>query len=413
MRAQLTYPTKASFHLVEHWPLDTDNIEIRFEVTNSAITAIVCTWPLTSADRPPQIQPLAEGLQGMGKVDFHLARRSGVEHLVRTIQGLLALHGTIDVDFQRPTLTWLADNPDEEMGIRLTLSAKPSAVDLYKPETLDFGLVARVVAGAPTLGAHEVALSFLRRGRRDLREGRYIESIYNSFFFLETQFAPGFSDPKKVARRFKDNTLIRASLATIRRDPVDPPRGRTTTEELALWDERVAALDRTDEEIIDELVSLRGKLHHHAAKGPQPWHPDKSAGYRVPAHTLHDIAFGCAHLLVGSVLADQALDASLMHSAERAGAVTKFLFTAEGLFPTQDVTQLILGFVMAGTAIDRPMVASADRAFRRALYEQEPTARLDGYTITHQPSGRLYGRYERFNFGMVTTGSPETPTSIG
>ena len=413
MRAQLTYPVRASFHLVEHWPLDADDIAIRFEVADSAVTAIVCTWSLTSVDRPPRIEPLAKGQQGFGKVDFHLARRSDVEHLVRTIQGLLTLHGTIEVDFERPTLTWLADNPDEEMGIQLTLSAKPSPVDLYKPETLHFGVIARAVMGAPTLAGREVALSFLRRGRRDLKERRYIESIYNSFFFLETQFAPGFSDPKKVARRFKDSATIRTSLAAIRRDPVDPPRGRTTVEELAVWDERVAALDRTDEEIIDALVRLRGRLHHHAAGGPEPWHPDKSTSYRVPAHTLHDIAFACAHLLVGPVLEDDALDAGLMRSAERAGAVTQFHFAAEGLFPTRGVARLTLGIVVAGTAIDRAMVANADRAFRSALDEQEPEARLDGYTISHRPSGRLYGRYERFGFGAATTRSPETPTSIG
>lgn len=413
MRAQLTYPARASFHLIEHWPLDASDITIRFEVADAAITAIVCIWPLSLADRPPRIQPLAEGQSGIGKVDFYLARRSDVEHLVRTIQGLLALHGTIDVDYERPTLTWLADNPDEEMGIKLTLSAKPPAVDLYKPETLDFGVIARAVLGAPSLAAREIALSFLRRSRRDLKERRYIESIYNSFFFLETQFAPGFSDPKKVARRFKDNTTIRDALAAIRRDPVDPPRGFTTTEELAIWDDRVNALKRTDGEILDELVALRGRLHHHAPKGPEPWHPDKSVGYRVPAHTLHDIAFACAHLLVGPTLTDDVLDASLMRSAERAGAVTEFHFAAEGMFPARGAAQLTIGIVMAGTAIDRAMVASADRAFRRALDEQEPDARLDGYTITHRASDRLYGRYERFDFGAATTRSPETPTNIG
>ena len=395
MRAQLTYPTKASFHLEEHWSLPVGDIEVSFDVTEGQISAIICTWPLGRDDKAPTIRPLQEGQRGFGGVDFHLARREEVEHLVRTVQGLLALHGTIDVDFERPTLEWLADTPEEEMGIKLTLSAKPADVDVYKPEKLDFGLVGRAVLAAPNASKLEVALSFLRRGRRDLKEHRYIEAIYNCFFFLETQFAPGYSNPREVGKRLKENAIVLEALAAIRHDPIDPPLGFTTPEVVALWEERMSDLARSDDEIISDLVSLRGKLHHHAMRRPETWHPDKGIDYRIPAYTLHDIAVACAKQLVSPVVDDVSLGPIYMQSAERANAVTSLRFEARGLFPSRNSTRLSVNIRTAGTVIDRGMIASADREFRRILDEQVPDAQLHEYTITHMETDRVYGRYER------------------
>ncbi|MES1973347.1 MAG: hypothetical protein V4472_12890 [Pseudomonadota bacterium] len=404
MRAKLTYPTKASFHLDEHWPLRSDDLEIQFDVEESRIKAIICIWPLGTDDRPPTMSPLEEGQRGFGKIDFHLVRRTEIEHRVRTIQGLLALHGTIDVDFERPTLEWLADSPEEERGIEIILSGKPPEVDIFKPEKLDFGLVAKAVLGAPHLSKLEVALSFLRRGRRDLKERRYIEAIYNCFFVLETQFAAGLSNPREVAKRLKASTIVTSALEAIRAYPIDPPRGFTTQEELAVWDERVQFLSRSDDEIIDELVKLRGNLHHHAARGPHTWHPDKGTAYRVPAHCLHDIALACAHLIVDAEELD--LDADFLAAAEAAGAVTVLRFEAKGLFVSRGAMRLSLDIRTPGTVIDRGMIISADRAFRRAIQKQVEDARLDKYTITHVESGRLYGRYQRSTFAEAATRAP-------
>jgi hypothetical protein len=247
MRAQLTYPIKASFHLAEHWPLALTDAEVRFNVTDGEIDAIICIWPLGAEDRPPTIGPLEDGQRSVGKLDFHLVRREKIEHFVRTVQGLLSLYGTIDVDFERPKLEWLSDTPEEEENIAITVSGKPPEVDVYKPEKLSFDLVGRAVLGAEAASNLEVALSFLRRARRDLKERRFIESIYSSFFFLETLFAAGYSDPKKVEKSLLASEVVRDALAAIRSFPIDPPRGFTTEAELAVWDERVNELKRTDQ----------------------------------------------------------------------------------------------------------------------------------------------------------------------
>lgn len=404
MRAKLTYPAKASFHLAEHWPLWSKDLEIQFDVEDSGIKAIVCIWPLGADDQSPTMRPLEEGQRGFGRIDFHLARRGEIEHRVRTIQGVLSLHGTIDVDFERPTLEWLADSPEEERGIEIIVAGKPPEVDVFKPEKLDFGIVAKAVLGAPHLSKLEVALSFLRRGRRDLEERRYIEAIYNCFFVLETRFAAGLSNPREVAKRLKASPIVTAALEAIRTYPIDPPRGWTTEADLAVWDERVQFLSRSNDEIIGELVKLRGTLHHHAARGSHTWHPDKAAAYRVPAHCLHDIAFACAHLIIAGEALD--LDAEFLGTAEAAGAVTVLRFEAKGLFLSRKAIRLSLDIRTAGTVIDRGMIVSADKAFRRAINTQVKDARLDEYTITHVGTGKLYGRYQRSSFTEAATDAP-------
>ena len=413
MRAQLTYPVEASFHLTEHWPLALHDLEVRFDAVDGRIDAIVCIWPLGPEDRPPTIAPMEEGQRGIGKLDFHLVRREEIEHLVRTVQGLLSLHGTIDVDFERPKLEWLPETPEEEMSIAITVSGKPPDVDVYKPEKLSFELVGRAVLGADAASKLEVALSFLRRARRDLKERRYIEAIYNSFFFLETLFAAGYSDPKKVEKSLLASDVVRSAIAAIRSFPIDPPRGFTTRAELAVWDERVKQLARTDEEIVGELVRLRGSLHHNAPKGPAAWHPDKSLDFRVHAHTLHDIALACAHILMDEALETEEFRTGLMASARVAGAVTRLLFEARGQFASKNAMRLSLSIDTVGTVIDRGMVASADREFRRIVAEQVPDARIDEYSVRHVASDREYGRYERHSFLEAATRMRKSPADNG
>lgn len=413
MRAQLTYPVKAGFHLADHWPLALRDIEVHFDVADGRIDAIRCIWPLGPDDRPPTIAPLEEGQRGIGNVDFLLVRREEIEHAVRTVQGLLSLYGTIDVDFERPTLEWLPDTPEEEMSIAITLSGKPPEIDIYKLETLSFDLVGRAVIGADAASKLEVALSFMRRARRDLKERRYIESIYNSFFFLEALFAAGYSDPKKVERNLLASQVVRDALASIRSIPVDPPRGFTTEAEFAVWERRVKQLARSDEDIIGELVRLRGSLHHNAPKGPAAWHPDKSVDFRVSAHTLHDIALAAAHILTEEALETEAFRSGLMTSAKAAGAITTLRFEARGLFLSKNAMRLSLDIDTAGTVIDRGMVASADREFRRVISAQVPDARIDEYTVRHVASDREYGRYERQSFAEAATRMRKSPSGSG
>jgi hypothetical protein len=212
------------------------------------------------------------------------------------------------------------------------------------------------------------------------------------------------SDPREVKKRLKASPIVTAALEAIRAYPIDPPRGWTTEADLAVWDERVQFLSRSNDEIIDELVKLRGTLHHHAARGPHTWHPDKGTAYRVPAHCLHDIALACAHLIIAEEPLD--LDAEFLGTAEAAGAVTVLRFKAKGLFLSRGAMRLSLDIRTTGTVIDRGMIVSADKAFRRAIQTQVKDAQLDEYTITHVESGRLYGRYQRSSFTEAATRSP-------
>lgn len=395
MRAKLTFPVQASFHLEEHWPIRQGDDVVTFEVEEGRLTGVAFVWRLGAGDRPPTLLPLKKGQTGFGGVDFHLTRLSEIEHRVRTLQGLLSLYGMIEVDFERPKLEWIADSPEEELRIEIILSGNPPETEVFKPEIFDFGLVAHAAASVSQVGDMEVALSFLRRGRRDLKEHRYIEAFYNNFFFLETQFAGGLSNQKKIAKKLKNTPVIIQAIELIRKDPVDPPLGFVTEEILQLWDERAMFISRANDVIIDDLVRLRGELHHHSMRRQGAWHPDKGAKFRAPSHVLHDIVYAVAHMVTAPLFDSQENDATVLRSAEEAGAITVLRFEAEGEFPSRNSTRATLDVRTAGTVIDRDMVESADRHFRHLILEHHPISIINRYTITHPHDERVYGRYER------------------
>jgi hypothetical protein len=395
MRASLTYPIKSSFHLDEHWPILLSDMVITLTVEDGAIRSVNCEWALTADDSPPRLRPLQPGQTGFGGVDFHLHRRPEIETVLRTVQGLLSVDGLLIIDFEHPTLTWIADSEEEDMGIDLVLRASPPAPDPFAPTIVDFDMVARSFAAAPSAASHEIPLSFLRRGRRAFREQRYIEAFYDNFFFLETLFAAGYSKPKEVASRLLAAPLVVRGLALIRRDPPDPPVGFQTELTIGFWEQRTVFLDRDDAEILQELVALRGNLHHHAYRHPATWHPDKTHPFRVASHVLHDLAIAVADgLFADKVLSDDHWE-MLLRSAEAAGAIVTLRVDAKGIFKKANAMTASLKVRLPGRTVTRRLVESADRAFRAWVVDQGQDATVFEYAITNERDGRVYGRYKR------------------
>lgn len=396
MRASLCYPVEASFSLSEHWPIEVDGVTFSLAVDDGRLVSIRAEWRLVDGDKPPALEALAPGQTGMGRIHFELASRDHVDGLLRTIQGLLCLHGTIEIDFERPVLRWIAETEDEKLGIDIVLRSDPPKPDPFKLERLEFGAIARTIAAAPGAASLEVALSFMRRSSRDLKERRYIESFYNSFFFIETQFAAGVSSPANVKRRLKAEPRLADALALARAHPLDIPSGYTTEAELAIWDERVKFISRSNEAIIDELVDLRGRLHHHSLRSPHAWHPDRPMIFRVPAFALRDIVFALADGIFSDLVLSADHDELLADAAERAGAITVFRVDVEGIFPTKAATRLSFELRAPGIIVTRGMVEAVDLSLRERIDQAiKGPMIVNFYTITDAKDGRLYGRYER------------------
>ena len=209
---------------------------------------------------------------------------------IRTIEGALCMFGVTEICVEYCKIEWIPETESEKNRIQIysfsiTREEKP-------PENLTMGvdLFVRSVLAVADLRDSEAPMNFYRRGKLDILEERYIEAIYDFYFFLETLFADGKFRENDVVRKFSMSKELLKAIDEVRRD-IDP-RIRSELNLLKEFGEKY--LKRSSDEIITHIVKLRGFLHHHTQKRKGIWHPSNQKEYKLDALTLygicHDIA---------------------------------------------------------------------------------------------------------------------------
>ena len=164
-------------------------------------------------------------------------------------------------------------------------------------------------------------MSFLAKGRRDIYAGRYIDAFYSHYFFLETQFAPGYSNPTKVKEKFEAAPEIFAALREVRQAASKQRSVRRMRELLKL----------TDVELVGHLVDTRGKLHHHALPRQKgSWHPDKHDEFEAESLLLSYLTNEISQSQNLPLLFDEAVTEQVKDAAKREGAEYKYVVEADG-----------------------------------------------------------------------------------
>ena len=257
------FPVKTHLLLSEPWPLELGKYELSWRVDdNGLVSKVIVEARTNDLSALSTIKPSSKpGIAADITIGVH-AERAEIEELVRTAEGVLALFCHIDIDFDGVETEWEGETDEERSRIKL-YSFKHSVLkpDVNAPRNLEYDLVARSVAAASSITSYETPLSFLRKANHDLVSGRYIDAFYNYFLFLETQFAPGYSNPKQVKEKFGASPEIVTALAQARKEvEADKRRDPATASKLNAL---------SDAEVIGLLVDLRDK-------------PSRCAGVRCP-----------------------------------------------------------------------------------------------------------------------------------
>lgn len=219
---------------------------------------------------------------------------------------------------------------------------------------------------------------------------KYIEAFYNLFFFLETLYAPGYSDPKKVKRMLKEAAPVTVGLREMRKKLV--PEIEKEGPELR------NLLAMNDADLIDHLVNTRGNLHHHAPRKPGAWHPDKPNRFRSEANILLQITHGIAMETVLSILFTQEQDVALFTSAERASAVIDLRVEIKGTSQGEPQTIQPLTLRFPGKRVHRPMIEVAFQQTRRIIQNHLPHIEVNDFQIMRPDGGQIYAKYQRSIF---------------
>lgn len=205
---------------------------------------------------------------------------------IRTIEGGLCLWGIDEINVDECKTEYIPENEHEKEKIQIfSHSKKP---DDSPPKDLPYSpldMFVRTVLALSDLKASEVPMNFYRRGRQDVYYERYVEAIYDLYFFLEFLFAVGKFKKDDVKEKFlKSNDLVEA-IMKIKGTP--DPLIALNPFHLKEYQEKYR--NKSVEEIIKHIVQLRGYLHHYNPKRKDMWHPARQRDYKVDALTILQI----------------------------------------------------------------------------------------------------------------------------
>jgi hypothetical protein len=292
MRYRYTFEVKSHTQLAETLHFAHQGFRFRLVETGRRFTKLIVETdsvviPLPSVKQPtPEKQP-AFTVPPEPFLDIVIEE-------VRAIRGALALWGVVDIDVDQPLREFLPETPEETAACQIT-SIRYQRRDREKlpivPNTTD--LLIRCIVSRGKLAPYEVPLEFHRRGVDDRYREQYVEAIFNFFFVLEYLFAGGKFRSAQVVENFLASPELLAGLAEARTQFL----GAIQSEDLAKrFREKYG--DQSDEEIVQTIVELRGKLHHQSIKRTN-WHPALQKEFEMDADLLGAV---CQSVLMAKVL---------------------------------------------------------------------------------------------------------------
>ena len=207
-----------------------------------------------------------------------------LEPEIRAVRGALSMWGVHDIDVEHPKSSWQPETDEEKQSTNVfgTSISKQSRED-EPPRESPLDMIVRSIVSRERLVEYEVPFEFYRRGAEDIYKDRYIEAIYDFYFVFEYLWGNGKFRKKEIVSQFASSPQAVASVEYARNNP--PSQVSSNKPDLDLY--RTNYHEKSSEEIFEQIVGLRGFLHHQSSKRKQNWNPGSDIKYRVDSHFLH------------------------------------------------------------------------------------------------------------------------------
>jgi len=402
MRVKFEYPVRTALRLKEAWPVEVNGVRLEWRLANDCPVALIASCATTEKDRLPSLRTEDQS-SGAVQVDMgHVDRHDDVERVVRSTQGLLSIYTTISIKFDECEISWEPESDEERKLIKLNrFRRETEKADIWMARRLSYDLVARAMAVTDELAQQEVTLAFVRQGNHDFHDERYIQAYYNFFFFLETQFAAGYSDPKRVVEALLKAQPLQDAISQVRSGKTPSRLSREVTDLLRL----------SDESLIRHFVKTRGDLHHHALRRPRSWHPDKPEAVATEADLLRVIVNKIATRQSMALMFRDGMNDRLMADARAAGATTTLRVIGFGLKDGVQVPLQPIEFVVPGHIIDRGKIYIVNRQLRGFLKLSSDGIDLVEYTIRSADERQIFLRWRREDAAKVPSSDQQDSRS--
>ena len=296
MKFRYTFPVSGRVRLVNSPPIPSSGLVYHFFLgENQVITHLTVTSDLPDPKTWPRFEDT-----GRTDIKFQIInlwpRLEEVRRRVRLIESLLSLYGILEIDTSEPKVEWLPESPDEENALearewRMSRDRVPTEQLPYCQEAF----IGQSILRADSCTSAETPLNFYRKGCVDVADNRFIDAIYDFYFMIETLFAQGKHRTRDVKQAFKESAMLMNAIGDFLSEG---------SLEFSFDKKEQREFDRlfsgaSPEEIVDEIVDLRGQLHHHALKRKEVWHPAEEERFRFQALCLQHITLKLGFLLVG------------------------------------------------------------------------------------------------------------------
>lgn len=293
MKCRYRYKAKTLIRLGDSFPLEF--MELLFEFRKNSTGFVDEVW-VTVSVRDKSLWPSVVSHPDQPiKADFRMTRPENekVVHILRFLEGGLSFYGLESIDFDDPKIEWLPETDEEKNQLTVySYSSSTQRPDVASLPEAKFGLIAQTLYAYEDAWGFEPQFNFFRRGVIAVRDERFIEAIYNFYFYLESTFGNGQTRNERIKAEFaKNHDLIRA--VRVARDRFDVSRHLYRNLINARFDSTYRSKSET--EIISTIVDLRGFLHHHTSKRRDIWHPSDKWTYSADAFLMQDIVHPLAH----------------------------------------------------------------------------------------------------------------------
>lgn len=290
MKCRYTFKIRGQVKVAEIRPIEVHGWSFEFLQDGGLLSQLSVTVPANGPEDVPTITPNpSPGIKA--HINVPAPSFPFVKKEVRAIESLLSVFGLHQIDLDRFKTEWLPESDEEKASIHINdFSTDVAKAGTESMPPLPFDLLARCVIAANEATEIEMQLAFFRKGIVDFFEERFIEAIYDFYFFLESMFGEGQFRKHGIEDAFKKSKPLRAVIEKVMANPAANVTPRRSELESFLKKYKGMSV----ENIIEHIVKLRGFLHHHTAKRKDIWHPDDHKRFGSEALLLRSIACSVA-----------------------------------------------------------------------------------------------------------------------
>ena len=278
LQCRYTFPIQGPIHIESALSFYINDLYLEFFVENGELQRLCITFPVEKAS--------AEESEKHKNSSFwvHEPRAHELEEVVLKIGSgfSMATSKQVNIPFSSRGIEWIEDGVVS--SIVVNLQGGPQKEEKTNPITVP--LFIRSVLIGCIQKRHDPALTFYKRGADDALSHRYIEAIYNFYFFLEYLYGNGKFKQNQVIAEFNKSDELCSAIDSVKKDE--------TLIELASQEFMEMVSSASKSEVFRHIVRTRGKLHHPTRKGINSWHPEKQGRFANEAIFLHLVCLNIA-----------------------------------------------------------------------------------------------------------------------